>query len=69
MKKEWRVNGYDYKKGSDILEYYEDGILRFTFDGYRNERMGCWRVYPRAPGMHSKKPDVSLVYYNQATRA
>lgn len=69
MKKEWRVNGYDSKKGSDILEYYEDGILRFTFDGYRNERKGCWRVYPRTPGMYSKMPDVTHVYYHEAKRA
>ena len=68
-KEEWRVTDYDNKKGSDILEYYEDGILRFTFDGYRNDKSGCWRVYPRAPGMYSKMPDVKHVYYHEAKRA
>lgn len=63
------MTGYDSKKGSDILEYYEDGILRFTFDGYRHDKAGYWKVYPRIPGMYSKKPNVSIVYYHEAKRA
>ena len=69
-KGEWRVSGYDPKKGCDILNYYVDGILQFSFDGYRNERSGAWRVYPRAPGPFGyKKPNVSILYYGEAKRA
>ena len=70
MKKEWRVRDYDSKKGSDILDYYENGILQFTFDGYRNDMSGCWRVYPRASGIRgTKMPNVTHVYYHEAKRA
>lgn len=69
-KGEWRVSGYDPRKGCDILSYYVDGILQFTFDGYRNDRAATWRVYPRAQGPRgTQKPNVTTVCYHEAKRA
>lgn len=69
-KEEWLVREYDPKKGCDILDYYVNGILQFTFDGYRNERAGAWRVYPRAAGIRgTQMPNVKTVCYHEAKRA
>jgi hypothetical protein len=70
MKEEWLVVGYDYQRNCDILEYYENGILQFSFYGYRNDKAGAWRVYPRSRGTYCyKKPNVSVVYYHEARKA
>lgn len=69
-KEEWRVREYDARKNCDILDYYVNGILQFTFDGYRNERAGTWRVYPRAAGIRgTQMPNVKTVCYHEAKRA
>ena len=67
---EWIVVGYDYRRNCDILEYRENGILQFSYYGYRNDRKGCWKVYPRARGMFGyKNPIASEIYYHEAKRA
>lgn len=70
VRREWLVVGYDYKRNCDILEYRENGILQFSYYGYRNDKKGCWKVYPRAQGMFGyKNAIVSEIYYHEAKRA
>ena len=68
MKKEWKVIGYDNKKGCDILGYYENGALHCSFDGYRRDKQGLWVVYPRRREYASWFPSVKKVYYSSAVR-